>query len=166
MFTISDGIFIDAPIERCFLLSTSELAVKTLRMKPIEGKSSGLVVADDKLLWAGWKFGFPQMHESVISHYEPPAFFQDVMERGRFKRYQHDHYFYEMNERTVLNNKIRFTMPLGFVGRLVGRFVLLPYLSRWLHRRLRLLKTVAESREEWQKYLPQENIANNAAGCL
>jgi ligand-binding SRPBCC domain-containing protein len=164
MFTISDSIFINAPIERCFLLSTSiELTVKTLGMKPIEGKTSGLLVADDKLLWAGWKFGFPQMHESVISHYDPPAFFQDTMERGRFKRFQHDHYFYEMDERTVLNDKIRFILPLGFVGRIVGRFVVVPYLSRRLHRRLRLLKKVAENRKEWQKYLPEENVADKKA---
>lgn len=157
MFTISDSIFINAPIERCFLLSTNiELVGRTLGMKPIEGKTSGLVLPDDKLLWAGWKFGFPQMHESLISQYDRPAFFQDTMERGRFKRYQHDHYFYEMDERTVLNDKIRFTLPLGIVGRMVGKFVLVPYLSRRLRRRLVMLKKVAESRKEWQKYLPDE----------
>ena len=48
MFTISDSIFINAPIERCFLLSTNiELVGRTLGMKPIEGKLSGMVVADD-----------------------------------------------------------------------------------------------------------------------
>jgi ligand-binding SRPBCC domain-containing protein len=160
MFTISDSIFINAPIERCFLLSTSiELVARTLRMKPIEGKTSGLVMKGDKLLWAGWKFGFPQMHESLISQYERPAFFQDTMARGRFKRYEHDHYFYEMDERTVLNDKIRFSMPLGFLGRLVGQFVLVPYLSRRLRRRLVLLKRVAENRREWRKYLPEQNDA-------
>lgn len=158
MFTISDSIFINAPIERCFLLSTNiELVAKTLGMKPIEGKTSGLIVANDKLLWAGWKFGLPQMHESVITRYERPAFFQDTMERGRFKRYQHEHYFYEMDERTVLNDKIRFTMPLGILGRLVGQFVLVPYISRRLRRRLVLLRKVAENRKEWRKYLPDEN---------
>jgi ligand-binding SRPBCC domain-containing protein len=158
MFTISDSIFINAPIERCFLLSTSiELVGQTLGMKPIEGKTSGLVVKEDKLLWAGWKFGFPQMHESLINQYERPAFFQDTMARGRFKRYEHDHYFYEMDDRTVLNDKIRFSMPLGFLGRLVGQFVLVPYLSRRLRRRLVLLKRVAENRREWRKYLPEDN---------
>jgi ligand-binding SRPBCC domain-containing protein len=157
MFTISDSIFINAPIERCFLLSTNiELVGQTYGMKPIEGKLSGLFVAEDRLVWAGWKFGFPQMHESHVTQYEPPAFFQDTMGRGRFKRYQHDHYFYEMNDRTVLNDKIRFTMPLGFVGHLVGKFVLVPYLSKRLRRRLALLKRVAENRKEWQKYLPEE----------
>jgi ligand-binding SRPBCC domain-containing protein len=125
-------------------------------MKPIEGKLTGLFVAEDRLVWAGWKFGFPQMHESYVTQYEPPAFFQDTMGRGRFKRYQHDHYFYEMNDRTVLNDKIRFTLPLGFVGHLVGKFVLVPYLSKRLRRRLALLKRVAENRKEWQKYLPEE----------
>jgi ligand-binding SRPBCC domain-containing protein len=79
------------------------------------------------------------------------------MERGRFKRYQHEHYFYEMDERTVLNDKVRFTMPLGIVGRLVGRFVLVPYISRRLRRRLVLLRKVAENRKEWEKYLPEDN---------
>ncbi|MEI9981729.1 MAG: hypothetical protein WDN23_22575 [Edaphobacter sp.] len=161
MFTISDSIFINAPIERCFLLSTNvELIGIALGMKPIEGKTSGLVVEDDRLLWAGWKFGLPQMHESRITKYERPTFFQDTMERGRFKRYQHDHYFYEMDERTVLNNKIRFTVPLGIVGKLVAQFVLVPYLSRRLKRRLSLLKRVAESNKEWAKYLPPETLAS------
>ena len=160
MFTIGDSIFIKAPIERCFLLSTNvELVGRTYGMKPIEGKTKGMVEAGDKLLWAGWKFGFPQMHESVISQYEKPSFFQDTMTRGRFKRYQHDHYFYEMDGRTVLNDKIRFTMPLGPVGRVVGQFVLVPYLSRRLRRRLVLLRRVAESRKEWLKYLPEEKVS-------
>lgn len=161
MFTISDSIFVNAPIERCFLLSTNiEMVGRTIGMRPIDGKTSGTFVADDKLLWAGWKFGFPQMHEIVVSQYDKPAFFQDTMKRGRFKRYQHDHYFYEMDERTVLNDKIRFTMPFGFAGRFVGKFVIVPYLSRKLRRRLVVLKRVAESRKEWQKYVPEDAASN------
>ncbi|MCU1294913.1 MAG: hypothetical protein JWP08_3763, partial [Bryobacterales bacterium] len=74
--------------------------------------------------------------------------------------YQLDHYFYEMNDLTVLNDKIRFTMPLGVLGRLVGRFVLVPYLSKRLRRRLALLKRVAENGSEWPKYLPQQEQAS------
>jgi ligand-binding SRPBCC domain-containing protein len=76
------------------------------------------------------------------------------MGRGRFKRYQHDHYFYVMDERTVLNDKIRFIMPFGFVGELVGKFVMVPYLSRRLRRRLIMLRKVAQNTKEWRKYLP------------
>ena len=148
---------VNAPIERCFLLSTNiELVQETLGLKPLFGKTSGLAGPDDVVLWAGWKFGLPQMHESIITKYERPTFFQDTMERGRFKRFQHDHYFYVMNERTVLNEKIRFTMPLGFVGKIFARLVIVPYLSKRLRRRLSLLKRVAENNKEWPKYLPKE----------
>ena len=55
--------------------------------------------------------------------------------------------------------RIRFTMPLGFVGHFVGKFVLVPYLSKRLRRRLSLLKRTAENDKEWQKYLPQQEQA-------
>jgi ligand-binding SRPBCC domain-containing protein len=166
MFTISDSIHINAPIERCFMLSTNiELVGKTLGMKPLEGKTKGTVVAGDKLLWVGWKFGFPQMHESLITRYEPPVFFQDTMERGRFKRYQHDHHFFFMDGRTVLNDKIRFTLPLSWLGRLVARTILVPYISRALRRRMKLLKKVAES-QEWRKYFPEETVADQDSATI
>ena len=163
MFTISDSIHINAPIERCFMLSTNiELVAKTLGMKPIEGKTRGMIVAGDKLLWAGWKFGFPQMHETLITRYERPVFFQDTMGRGRFKRFQHDHHLFYMDGRTVLNDKIRFTMPLAGGGRIVARTILVPYISRVLRRRMKLLKKVAES-QEWRKYLPEETLADEVS---
>jgi ligand-binding SRPBCC domain-containing protein len=88
------------------------------------------------------------------------------MGRGRFKRYQYDHYFYEMNDRTVLNDKIRFTMPLGFIGSFVGRFIIVPYLSKRMRRRLAMLRKVAQDSREWMKYLPKENgLDQNSAGA-
>ena len=77
MFTVSDSIHIDAPMERCFLLSTSiDLVARTLRMRPIEGKVSGMITSGDRLVWAGWKFGLPQMHETLITKYERNRFFR------------------------------------------------------------------------------------------
>jgi ligand-binding SRPBCC domain-containing protein len=158
MFTISDTIHIRAPIERCFLLSTDiQLVGRTLGMKPIEGKTAGKILAGDTLLWAGWKFGFPQMHETLVTRYDPPAFFQDTMgRRGRFKRFQHDHFFQEVDGYTLLNDKIRFTLPFGFLGRLVGQHLLVPYISRTLRRRMVLLRQVAET-EQWRQFLPEED---------
>jgi ligand-binding SRPBCC domain-containing protein len=156
MFTVSDTIHIDAPLERCFLLSTDiEIVGWTIRMKPIEGKTTGKIVAGDKLLWAGWKFGFPQMHETLITRYEPPHFFQDTMGRGRFKRFQHDHSLYEVDGHTLLTDKIRFIMPLGFLGRIVGQHLMVPYISRLLRRRMVLLKNIAEG-EDWHQFLPDD----------
>ena len=155
MFTISDKVHVKAPLQRCFLLSTDiELVGWTLNMKPIEGKTSGRIVAGDTLLWAGWKFGFPQMHETLITRFEPPNFFQDTMGRGRFRRFQHDHSFAEVDGYTILSDKIRFSLPLGFLGRLVGHYLLVPYIARTLRRRLLLLQQVAEG-EKWKQFLPE-----------
>jgi ligand-binding SRPBCC domain-containing protein len=157
MFTISDSIHINAPIERCFLLSTSiELVGKTLGMRPIEGKTSGTIVDGDRIVWAGWKFGLPQMHESLITRYERPAFFQDTMARGRFKRFQHDHQLTEIDGHTLLNDKLRFSLPLGWPGKMVARHVVVPHLCRLLRQRMLLLKKVAEG-DEWRRYLAEED---------
>jgi ligand-binding SRPBCC domain-containing protein len=158
MFTISDSIHINAPIDRCFQLSTNiSLVRRTLRMRPIEGKTDGMIGDGDRLVWAGWKFGLPQMHESLITGYERPVFFQDTMGRGRFKRFQHDHYLIEIEGHTLLNDKLRFTLPYGWPGKVAARFVLVPYFCRLLRRRMQLLKRVAES-GEWRRYLREEEI--------
>ena len=60
MFRVKDSLHVNAPIDRCFLLSTSiDLVRETIGLKPVAGKRSGLVVDGDQLLWRGWKFGLP-----------------------------------------------------------------------------------------------------------
>jgi ligand-binding SRPBCC domain-containing protein len=153
MFVIKDSIHIDAPIERCFLLSTSvELVARTLGMKPVAGKRVGLVRGGDQLEWRGWKFGLPQRHETLITKFEPPEFFEDAMASGRFKSFAHMHEFTAIGGQVLLKDTVRFEMPLGFAGRLVGKYVLVPHIRYLLQQRFQLLKRTAES-EEWRKYI-------------
>jgi ligand-binding SRPBCC domain-containing protein len=157
LFTVSDSIHIHAPIERCFLLSTSlELVQQVLEMRPVEGgsrKTSGFVVGGDRIEWRGWLFGLPQVHESLITRYERPNFFQDTMARGRFERFQHDHRFTEIDGHTLLVDKLRFSLPFGWPGKIMARHVIVPHISGLLRRRMQLLKRVAEG-SEWKQYLP------------
>jgi ligand-binding SRPBCC domain-containing protein len=153
MFVIEDGIHVMAPIERCFLLSTHVgLVAQTLGMKPMAGRASGLVESADRVVWRGWKFGLPTLHESLITGYEAPSFFQDSMARGRFRMFQHDHEFMEIGGQVLMRDTVRFSMPLGAVGRRVGRYVMIPYIRSLMRRRFALLKRIAES-EEWREYL-------------
>jgi ligand-binding SRPBCC domain-containing protein len=156
VFVVSDRIHVNAPLERCFLLSTSlDLVQRTLKMRIVADgstKTSGLIEGGDRVRWRGWIFGLPQWHETLITKYERPDFFQDSMERGRFKRFQHDHFFAEVGGRTLLNDKVRFSLPYGWLMRPIAHLVVMPYISRRLRQRMELLKRVAES-NEWKEYL-------------
>jgi hypothetical protein len=156
MFVVRDCEHVQAPIERCFQLATHlELVADVLGMKTLKQggtRFEGLVEGGDHVVWYGWKFGLPHMHESVISRYESPTFFQDTMKRGRFKRFQHDHQFSEVDGHTLMVDYVRFSMPLGFAGRMVGRQIVVPHVAKLLRTRLQLLKRIAEG-EEWRQYL-------------
>lgn len=159
MYVVKDNTHINAPIERCFLLSTSiELVERELGMHPVAKgdatRTEGLVLGGDRIRWEGWQLGLPQYHVSLISAYEPYRYFQDRMIAGRFRTFQHDHEFTEIGGQTLLKDTIRFSMPMGFAGRIVAKRILIPHIRGLLHRRFSLLKRIAES-GEWRKYLPE-----------
>ncbi|ADW70763.1 SRPBCC family protein [Granulicella tundricola] len=153
MFRLKESVHVNAPMDRCFLLSTSiELVQKTIGLKPVEGKTKGLIVSGDQLIWRGWKFGIPAMHETLITGYDRPAFFQDTMGRGRFSFFQHDHHFAEMNGCTTMWDIVRFSMPLGMPGKLVGKHIVVPHVLKLMLQRFELLKHIAEG-SDWERYL-------------
>jgi hypothetical protein len=157
MFVLKGSVHVRAPIERCFLLSTSlALVERELGMRPIAGtrgeRTSGLVVGGDYVCWKGWQLGVPMRHVSHISVYEPNRFFRDVMVAGRFKSFAHDHEFTEIGGQVLLKDTVRFSMPFGVMGRVFGKYVMIPHLRGLMERRFELLKRVAES-EEWREYL-------------
>ena len=100
------------------------------------------------------------MHETLITGYDAPHFFQDTMGRGRFAHFQHDHRFRLVagqDETTELSDEVRFTMPFGWPGRVVGRLLMVPHIRGLLRRRFALLKRLAES-DGWRDYLPQNYL--------
>jgi ligand-binding SRPBCC domain-containing protein len=153
MYVIKDSVHIMAPIERCFLLSTSvDLVARSMGIRAVRGKTSGLVEAGDRVEWRGWMLGLPHRHESVITKYDRPRYFQDSMARGRFRALLYDHEFTEIGGQVLLKDTVRFSLPLGAAGRLVGKYVVMPQIRGLMARRFALLKRVAES-EEWRQYL-------------
>lgn len=154
-FALRDEIVVRAPIERCFLLSTSvEIVAQELRMRPIRGRTSGFVTGGDTVRWEGWRLGLPQFHESLIEQFELPVFFRDRMIAGRFASFEHGHNFSDRGDGSVLlRDEVRFTMPWGRAGDLIGQSVLVRDIRGLMKRRFARLKQIAES-EEWRRYLP------------
>jgi ligand-binding SRPBCC domain-containing protein len=153
MFRLKESIHVNAPIDRCFLLSTSIAIVEqSLHMRPVGGKTTGLIVGSDRVRWRGWKFGLPVWHESLITGYERPGFFQDTMASGFFRHFQHDHRFEDVDGYTLMADVLRFSMPLGPLGRAVGKRIVVPHILDTMQQRFQLLKRIAEG-PDWERYI-------------
>lgn len=155
MFILRDQVAVRAPVDRCFLLSTAIAIVeKELGMHPVAGRTEGFVEEGDTVRWQGWQLGLPQYHESLITSFERNRFFQDRMIAGRFASFQHDHSFRSAGNGVVtLLDELRFSMPFGWLGWLIGRVVLVPHIRGLMKRRFALIKRLAET-EGWRDYLP------------
>lgn len=172
-FTITESIAVKAPLERCFALSTRvELVRETLGMRPIDGVTMGHVSAGSRVVWRGWKFGLPTEHHTLITHFERPhddelpsripgassvrlksAYFIDEQERGRFASFSHVHGFRQKaGEDTLLFDRVQFSLPFGWAGRLVGRWIVAPHAQRLVRERFALIKKLAES-DGWREYV-------------
>ncbi len=150
---------IAAPVERCFLLSLNidlhkESTAQTSE-RAIAGVTHGLIGPNETVTWQARHFGFMLTHETLISKYERPHHFQDIMLRGMFKSFEHDHTFDELPDGTTLmRDELRFAAPLGPLGWLAEAIVLCRYLKGFLIERNNLIKAVAESTDDtWRKYV-------------
>lgn len=167
---IIESTTINAPIERCFALSTRiELVQRTLGMKLIDsgavgGVTTGHVTANSRVVWRGWKFGLPIEHRSLVTAFELPhtgsdgqltAYFEDSQERGRFANYRHEHFFYQLGRNTELEDRIHFMLPFGPLGRLAAKLLLAPHMSKLARQRLAMIKELAES-EDWREWVEPE----------
>ena len=155
MQTIRMTTLVRAPVERCFRLSLSvELHLASVGggERVIDGVRTGLLHSGEMVTWSGRHFGLRLRHTSVIDGWRPYAYFRDSMVRGMFASFVHEHHFATMDDGTRIRDELRFTAPLGALGRMVERAALRGHLVRMLRRRNAFLRRVAES-DEWRRYL-------------
>jgi ligand-binding SRPBCC domain-containing protein len=156
-FVVRDEITVHGPMERCFQLSTNLAIIEAeLGLHPVAGRMTGLVVGGDTVRWEGRQFGLPQVHESLIEEFRPPVFFRDRMIAGRFARFEHDHRFQSSSDGSVvLADEVRFSMPWGWLGEMVGKLLMIPHVRSLMARRFVRLKRLAEG-EGWREFVPPE----------
>lgn len=123
MQTIRLTTLIDAPVQRCFLLSlsvTSTSSQPAYRASgPSPGVTSGLLRAGQSVTWSGRHFGLRLQHTSLVDVVRPYNYFRDVMTHGHFASFEHEHNFAPMNDGTRMRDVLRFTPPFGLFGRLM-----------------------------------------------
>ncbi|HEY8561177.1 MAG TPA: SRPBCC family protein [Pyrinomonadaceae bacterium] len=103
MPVIKIEIVINAPIERVFDLARCiDLHEQTMAKtdeKAIGGVTKGLINLDESVTWQATHFGVRQKLTSKITKFDRPFYFRDVMIKGAFKRFTHDHFFERNGEK-------------------------------------------------------------------
>ena len=158
--------WIDAPVERCFQLALSidllVAAAKRSKEKAVAGVTTGLIGEGQTVMWSGHHFGRRFTHTSRIVGWRAPAYFRDVMIKGAFRYFEHDHHFATMDDGTRMRDEVRFSAPLGPLGRLAEKTFLRRHLLTFLAERNAMIKRVAES-EEWRKYVEEMPVKDSVA---
>ena len=76
------------------------------------------------------------------------------MVKGVFKRFDHDHYFEQNGEETIIKDVFDYNSPLGILGNIADALFVEAHLREMLEERNKLIKRVAES-DDWRKFLPK-----------
>ena len=157
MTTIRLTTWVNAPMERCFLLATNAEFYSS--RNSAQSTPSNLQVGDT-LHWRAWGWGIPLSLTSRIDSLRPFTYFCEVMIKGRFRSFQHEHHFAPMDDGTRMRDEVHYIASRGPLGKLIDHFVLRKCIMKMLAERHLRLKRAAES-SEWRTYLhPQEQERN------
>jgi len=141
--------YINAPVEECFNLSRSVdvhlQSMQSHQEKAIAGTTTGLMNLHNIVTWKATHFGLPIKMTVQITELQYPGYFVDQMVNGPFKWFRHYHAFEAKGNGTLMTDEFVFRSPLGWLGKLVDRWVLKAYLHNLLQQRNEVIKQVAES---------------------
>jgi ligand-binding SRPBCC domain-containing protein len=139
---------IRASRERCFDVSRDidlhQESMAASGERAVAGRTSGLIQMDEEVTWRALHFGIVHEHQARITEYNRPSHFRDVMVRGRFKRFEHDHFFGHAAGVTTMRDVVTFESPLGPLGRIVDDLILSNYLEKLIRHRSQVIRLAAE----------------------
>jgi ligand-binding SRPBCC domain-containing protein len=156
METVKLETIINAPIDRCFLLSLNVdlhyLCTKGTNEKAISGVTSGIMKFNDTITWRAKHLGLYQDLTVKITAYDFPNYFVSEMIKGAFKNMYHKHLFVNTEDHTAMTDVFMFEAPFGILGKLFSRLYLKKYMKEFLIKRNEVLKETAEG-NDWQKFI-------------
>ena len=139
---------INAPIEKVFDLSRSiDLHMESTKQtgeQAIAGRTGGLIELSETVTWRAKHFGIWQNLTSEITEFDHPNLFVDEMVSGAFKSFRHEHRFTALGDQTIMTDIFEFESPLGILGRLFNKLILVRYMTKLLRKRNRVIKDEAE----------------------
>ena len=140
---------IPASVQTCFDLARNvDLHVRSMshtKEKIVAGVSGGLIGAGQEVTWEARHFFVRQRLAVRITAFDPPSHFRDSQIAGPFRRMDHDHFFFPMENgaATRMLDRFDYESPLGWLGKLADIFFLERYLRRLLETRNRAVQEAA-----------------------
>ena len=113
--------------------------------KAIDGTTSGLININETVTWRGRHFGLYLTHKSQITAMNLYDNFVDEMQAGHFKSFRHEHIFQFKNETTTMIDKLQYETPFFVFGQIFDFLFLKKHLNKFLLKRNRALKLLAEN---------------------
>ena len=74
--------------------------------------------------------GLPVRWRTRITAWEPGQRFVDLQEAGPYRFWSHEHSFHAEGTRTVMQDRVHYTTPLGILGRVAHRLFIGPTLRK------------------------------------
>jgi len=116
--------------------------------KAIAGRMTGMLGPEEEVTWRARHFGVVHLHRSRITAFKRPDYFRDSMVTGRFKRFEHDHFFAPSTTGgTRMRDVVEFESPFGVLGKLVDRLLMARYLATLITERNRVIRAEAERQD-------------------
>lgn len=148
MTTITVETPIAAPVELCFDLARDvEAHIASTAgsgERAVAGVTTGRLGQGDQVTWEAKHLGLRWRLTSRITEFERPERFVDEQIDGPFGSWWHEHRFDSAGTTTKMTDRVRYQLPMGKVGGLVGRLFLDRYLAALIERRAAVLKSMAE----------------------
>lgn len=129
-----------------------KISTQKTNEKAIAGKTKGLIALNETVTWRAKHLGIYQNFTSKVTDCESPSYFADVMLKGAFKSFKHEHFFSYENGVTILKDVMVYKSPLGILGKLVDFLFLEKYMTNFLVLRNKTIKDFAET-SKWKEIL-------------
>ncbi|MEC9027284.1 MAG: SRPBCC family protein [Candidatus Neomarinimicrobiota bacterium] len=124
LYTLESNQFINKPIEEVFqffskpenlsVITPAKLGFKILSPNPVKMEVGRLIDYNIYLL------GIPIHWRTLITDYEPPNMFVDQQIKGPYAMWHHTHTFHKVKGGVEIKDRVVYSIPFGFLGRLLN----------------------------------------------
>ncbi len=124
LYTLESNQFINKPIEEVFqffskpenlsVITPAKLGFKILSPNPVKMEVGRLIDYNIYLM------GIPIHWRTLITDYEPPNMFVDQQIKGPYAMWHHTHTFHKVKGGVEIKDRVVYSIPFGFLGRLLN----------------------------------------------